>query len=81
MDASFSCFHVAEDLDGVNGASLVRINPVLSCGEKWDYSNILVAFFTKTLDITLIKLLQHVIRFHCMMTCYLASTYVLQNTF
>lgn len=33
-DAGFSCFHVAEDLDGIDGASLVGINPVLSCGSK-----------------------------------------------
>lgn len=59
MDASFSCFHVAEDLDGVDGASLIRINPVLSCREKKDYPNMFVAFFTTTFDITLIKSLRH----------------------
>lgn len=33
-DAGFSCFHVAEDLDGIDGASLVGVNPVLSCGRR-----------------------------------------------
>lgn len=34
MDAGLSGFHVAEDLDGINGAALIGINPVLTCSER-----------------------------------------------
>lgn len=34
MDAGLSCLHVAEDLDRVDGAALIGVNPVLSCGEE-----------------------------------------------
>lgn len=33
-DAGLSCLHVAEDLDCIDGAALVGINPVLSYREK-----------------------------------------------
>lgn len=41
VDAGLSCLHVAEDLDCIDGAALIRINPVLTCrrkkGEKTQY--------------------------------------------
>lgn len=34
LDAGLSRLHVAEDLDCINGAALIGINPVLSCRKK-----------------------------------------------
>ena len=39
VDTRLSSLHVTEDLDGVNGATLVRIDPILSYGRRastWD---------------------------------------------
>ena len=34
VDAGLSSLHVAEDLDCIDGAALIGINPVLSCRKK-----------------------------------------------
>lgn len=34
MDTGLSSLHVAEDFDCVDGAALIRINPVLTCRKK-----------------------------------------------
>jgi len=36
VDAGLACLHVAENFDGIQGAALVRIDPVVSCsrGDK-----------------------------------------------
>lgn len=34
LDAGLSRLHVAEDLDCIDGAALIGINPVLSCRKK-----------------------------------------------
>lgn len=33
-DAGLACLHVAENLDCIDGAALIGINPVLSCRKK-----------------------------------------------
>lgn len=31
VDTGLTCLHVAEDFDGIQGAALVRVDPVISC--------------------------------------------------
>lgn len=40
VQARLSCSEITEDLEGISGAALVRVNPVLSCRRKVGLKNL-----------------------------------------